>query len=363
MTTTLEVTLVPPTDVNLDDLAQATLLAFELLAPWCRLHYASLALQSISEQALQYVKAIDFSVVAAQQGFMIADEAISFAELLPHSSPKDHHEYLLGMLAIADRGQQSAKLTVEKFRDVRTTVLKLLQDAAEEQSGTAFKAQGGNTLDNEQLTKLEEGISVLEKFSTCISSYISWWNLMALSGKTQFDRTEHVVFHYDCLREKTIISKWRDLRRDYVTYTNKIRALQDSNPSLFSVSKPSKSDKQITHRECDNFEIPETTSSNRRQVVRKSSLPNSLNRNSFSSSFSSLGQSFEDNGYPPHFHYSIPLVTRLSTFFNLGRQMRRASEDLKYRKAARGKRIDSVGKELRHHTPSWLQLDSWSHRH
>ena len=78
---------------------------------------------NIATHALAYVEAIGFSVVAAQKGFTVAEEAISFGELIDMSTPDQHHGYLAGMLDLAKEGHRNAAKTLETFRDVRKNVL------------------------------------------------------------------------------------------------------------------------------------------------------------------------------------------------------------------------------------------------
>jgi len=110
---------------------------------------------SIKTQALHYVKAVDHSIVAAQHGYTIAEEALGFAELIEAGNIANEamrQDYLRGMFETARRGEENANIALENFRDVRKTVSKvklhwpmlyeqiltvahqLVQDAAAEQT-------------------------------------------------------------------------------------------------------------------------------------------------------------------------------------------------------------------------------------
>jgi hypothetical protein len=78
--------------------------------------------KDIAAQALAYVGAIDFSIVAAQNGFNVTEEAIALGELIPISSPDQLQSYLVGMLKLAKHGHSNASKTLHTFRDVRQIV-------------------------------------------------------------------------------------------------------------------------------------------------------------------------------------------------------------------------------------------------
>jgi len=83
---------------------------------------------SIKTQALHYVKAVDHSIIAAQHGYTIAEEALGFAELIEARNTVNEavrQDYLRGMLETARRGEENANIALEKFRDVRKTVSKV----------------------------------------------------------------------------------------------------------------------------------------------------------------------------------------------------------------------------------------------
>jgi len=135
-------TFSPPDDFDAVALARSTNRALQVLLPWCQVHksYASFTPQfaifiealysseltfagDIAAQALAYVEAIHLSVVAAQNGFTVAEEAISLGDLIPISIPNQHQSYLEGMLTLARDGRNNATKTLQTFRDVRQKVL------------------------------------------------------------------------------------------------------------------------------------------------------------------------------------------------------------------------------------------------
>jgi len=135
-------TFSPPDDFDAVALARSTDRALQVLLPWCQVHksYVSSTPQfavflealysseltfagDIAAQAFAYVEAIDFSVVAAQNGFTVAEDAISLGDLIPISTPNQHQGYLEGMLKLARDGRNNAAKTLQTFRDVRKNVL------------------------------------------------------------------------------------------------------------------------------------------------------------------------------------------------------------------------------------------------
>jgi len=136
------ITVSPPEEFDAVALARSTDAAPKVLWPWCQLHNSyvpfhtpirkfSYALYSsdlpfasaISAQARIYVNAINFSVVAVQLGFTIAEEAISLRDLIPVSTPNQHQSHLTGMLELARDGHNNATKALQMFRNVRRDVL------------------------------------------------------------------------------------------------------------------------------------------------------------------------------------------------------------------------------------------------
>ena len=78
--------------------------------------------RDITAQALAYVEAIDLSVVAAQLGFTVAEEAI-LLDNATSSTLDERNSYIEGMLNLAQQGHDIAAETLQTFRDVRKNVL------------------------------------------------------------------------------------------------------------------------------------------------------------------------------------------------------------------------------------------------
>ncbi|KAF8160640.1 hypothetical protein B0H34DRAFT_344990 [Crassisporium funariophilum] len=231
----------PQSPSDLDKLAESTQSAFKLLVPWCRGKNLPSALAPISRQAILYVQAIDFSIVASQQGFTIAEDALSLSTILKESGPVvdantevDLQEYLRGMLDLATKGHNMAIEAMEKFRGVSQTMRELLRIANAEQNADNSSDKKANL---KTLSDLKKGIKVLERFATHISLYVTWWNKMEMSHHAQKARAEHLTIDYNSLRNKVVIKKWGELREAYANYTDKIRALQDNYPTMFLESR------------------------------------------------------------------------------------------------------------------------------
>ncbi|KAF4618305.1 hypothetical protein D9613_011547 [Agrocybe pediades] len=251
-----EYVLPAPTSVpDLVALAESTEEALSILRPWCTVtkHYKSKALVSIQIQALSYVEAIDFSITAAQDGYTIADEVLDFAEDISvgkNTPEKELQEYLQGMLQLAQRGEENAKLAWTRFREVRNTVervrliplwvseynwnlnwssTQLVREAKEEriqENKKLFAFLRG------RLGHLEENIAVLERFSKAISLYMAWWNELNMTHGAITSRTTKI--NYSSLRNEAVVKSWRTLKTAYVDYTNKIKAIQDVDPTFAS---------------------------------------------------------------------------------------------------------------------------------
>jgi len=86
----------------------------------------SAALSAIASHAQEYVKAIEFSVIATQNGYNIATEALHLTEM--SSDMSDIQTLTAGKqryLELMDRareGQNGAKQALQRFRDVRVVL-------------------------------------------------------------------------------------------------------------------------------------------------------------------------------------------------------------------------------------------------
>ncbi|KAF4623075.1 hypothetical protein D9613_002353 [Agrocybe pediades] len=246
---TLEIVVLNAPEIpELKALANSTSQSLKVLRPWCKAEHTSIALRSIKLQAQTYTKAIDFSIIAAEQGHTIAEEALGFAENIDHVSfSEDQRQaYLRQMLEMAYKGESNAHKAHEKFREVRTTLERLIKDAREEhelqnavlaQSEDAWpmslSSSGLYSLDHSkdanELNKLESGVTVLEEFSRCVSLFISWWNKMKMSQASLAARAHHVFVNYNALRERSVVQKWEQLKQSYVEYCDEIKRLQDAD--------------------------------------------------------------------------------------------------------------------------------------
>ncbi|KAF8153785.1 hypothetical protein B0H34DRAFT_66462 [Crassisporium funariophilum] len=229
--------LVPPTETfNLDELAKSTASALGLLVPWCQPNNLFDELVPISQQAASYVKAINSSIVASQQGFNIAEDAISFSEFLTSASlnptndsttETQRQEYLKSMLDLAISGHKTAKDSMNKFRGVRQTVISLIEKAQSRCDGQ------GRPVDHSNLDSLKSKVSILETFFENISQYTAWWSRMEMSQNSLETKSELMVVKYNALRKQTVVKSWTELRNQYVLYTEKIRVIQDRYPQIF----------------------------------------------------------------------------------------------------------------------------------
>ncbi|KAF9552215.1 hypothetical protein CPC08DRAFT_768465 [Agrocybe pediades] len=223
---TLEIVVLDAPEIpELRALANSTSQSLKVLRPWCKAEHTSIALRSIKLQALTYTKAIDFSIIAAEQGHTIAEEALGFAKNIDHTgfSEDDRQAYLRQMLDMAYRGESNAHKAHEKFREVRTTLEKLISAARDEQ-----KLENAHK-DTKELNKLEDDVSILEEFSRCVSLFISWWIKMKMSQASLAARAHHVFVNYNALRERSVVQKWEQLKQSYVEYCDEIKRLQDAD--------------------------------------------------------------------------------------------------------------------------------------
>ncbi|KAF8153756.1 hypothetical protein B0H34DRAFT_65591 [Crassisporium funariophilum] len=212
----------PSTIVDLDQLAESTKMAFDLLVPWCHGTQSLPALIPISQQANLYVQAIDYSIAASQAGFNLAEEALGFAASLCADE------------ANSTRTAESHKLAddaMTRFRNVREKMTELIDKAK------TAKPTKQDEKSLRILSELESKISVLECFSGHISLYADWWSGMEMAHVSQKSRTEQQAIDYSSMRETAVIMKWKELQKSYEGYTDKIRVLQDTHGTLFVESK------------------------------------------------------------------------------------------------------------------------------
>jgi len=82
-------------------------------------------LAPISEQARSYICAIDSSVLSAQQGYNISEDALQLATSMNENPTVNHEEFAISMLELAVRAQRKAGASLEQFRSVRQALLKV----------------------------------------------------------------------------------------------------------------------------------------------------------------------------------------------------------------------------------------------
>jgi len=82
-------------------------------------------LAPIPEQARSYVRAIDSSVLSAQQGYNISEDALQLSKSINQSPAANQQEFAVSMLGLAVRAQDKASVSLEQFRSVRKDLLKV----------------------------------------------------------------------------------------------------------------------------------------------------------------------------------------------------------------------------------------------
>ena len=85
----------------------------------------SAVLAPISELARSYVRAIDSSVLSAQQRYNISEDALQLSKSRKNKRTANHEEFAVSMLGLAVRAQDKASVSLEQFRNVRQALLKV----------------------------------------------------------------------------------------------------------------------------------------------------------------------------------------------------------------------------------------------
>lgn len=144
--------LSPPHVNDLTTLAESALRSFPLLERWYQarewcvilstylfltisyalsrsLHHPLVKsiINRIIEQADLYQRAIDLSLDTAQDGYNLADDAITLCETIAEGGTPTEHlaSFVTGMLEIAEKAHERVTLTNSAFRDVRGGLLKV----------------------------------------------------------------------------------------------------------------------------------------------------------------------------------------------------------------------------------------------
>ncbi|KAF9039872.1 hypothetical protein BJ165DRAFT_343465 [Panaeolus papilionaceus] len=128
-------------EYDVTSLARSTRKTLDIILPWCQSQETSVLslTKDVHDQAIQYAQAIDLSVVAAHNGFTVAEDAISLFELLQttETTPEDRQEFLQGTLELARKGRKNALEAKNKFVDVRNVVEGLARRLVDDQKAKA----------------------------------------------------------------------------------------------------------------------------------------------------------------------------------------------------------------------------------
>ena len=138
----------PDKHLDLKAIGQSAIVALTLIKPWCRIDSdrsverycsstnftsdacdsiwsSSVIKQSIAIQARKYVGAIEYSVVAAQEGYNIADHALQLSASLQRkgSSSTERELFAQNMIVHSNNAYLKASRAVDKFRICRQAIL------------------------------------------------------------------------------------------------------------------------------------------------------------------------------------------------------------------------------------------------
>ncbi|KAF4623029.1 hypothetical protein D9613_002375 [Agrocybe pediades] len=223
---------VPTLPTFLDDLAKSTSDSLVVLRPWLQGNHTppTPALSCIKKQAQSYVDAIKQIVFASRHGHDIAKEVLVFFNNV--NDPK-YSKNLSGIVNKARWGEDNTKKAYGAFRDVRKNLKKLFADCRDD-AASLRSDTNPNTISN-LLTDLENGASVLEDLSSCISQYIKWWTELGMSYRSLSASSERLVINDASFHKKADIQKWEELKKAFVEYTvmdAQIKELEDSDPAF-----------------------------------------------------------------------------------------------------------------------------------
>jgi len=224
----------PPGDVDLDKLAELTASSLKVLQPWCNAEHQSDALKKITKQAHTYTEAIHFSISAAQQGFNVANDALTLCQSVNsgEKTKEEVGEFAYSMLKLGEEAYSKAQECLNKFRNVRQVLTGLIDGAKASTEHSVEFVEG-------KLKPLEEGIPLFEGLMTNISTYITWWNWLELKTNAQVENAKQLQVHYAAMRQRSVTAKWAELKEAFVQYTEKIERLEDTHPELFGSFKDS----------------------------------------------------------------------------------------------------------------------------
>ncbi|PPQ76597.1 hypothetical protein CVT24_013020 [Panaeolus cyanescens] len=192
--------------------------------------------QEIHNQAVQYAKAIDLSVVAAQRGFTVADDAISLLDMMKvmQTTIEERREYLEGTMELARKGRTNAFEARNKFVDVRNVIEGLARQLLEDDRNKVVSVSKPL---KELTSELLAGIQHLEELRDSLTQFVQWWNLIDMETKTQIDRQQKMAEHLSKMHMQAIYSRWVNHRGRYSSYVLEISLIQDYHPELFAKSR------------------------------------------------------------------------------------------------------------------------------
>ncbi|KAF9555114.1 hypothetical protein CPC08DRAFT_712306 [Agrocybe pediades] len=226
-------TISQPDDVNyLGNLVKLTKDALDVLEPLCleNTEKTALAPSPITQNALQYVSAINTSVVAAQCGYDVSKDALELMKKIEEKRAEQEISDLAhSMLVYAQTAYTQATESVANFRTVRESIEQLLKESKEENGISS------NEIDAEQLKKLEKSVAILDELLENVGCYITWWSWMKLEANYQLENYKElgVDFEKKKMRWNSIRRKWTALNKKFLEYTIAIKNMKNSKPDIF----------------------------------------------------------------------------------------------------------------------------------
>jgi hypothetical protein len=242
-------------------LADSTWESLKLINSWCfpgKLSIGDAELHAnFQVQSKNYVAAIGLSVITAQAGKLIAEEAIYLCAIIANlarisskeklkSAPKSKSErslsldtqstittahvqtYIDQMLAQAAEAEMSSRTAQQQFRDLRIELWKLLDpilaDQGLEKEGKQAKAD-------------------LIAFGDHVNAFAEWW--ITINGKLKSLQTVIPGIKTDGsnpIRTFTVGERWVEVKTKYETYIAKIQEVLDHLAVLKQIAKKDAAD-------------------------------------------------------------------------------------------------------------------------
>ncbi|KDR73929.1 hypothetical protein GALMADRAFT_227653 [Galerina marginata CBS 339.88] len=187
-----------------------------------------------------YLKAIQASASAAQNGFALAADAIAILNGLEDSTTDkaEREERLTALLLLTVDGHKEAKKSFDDFREVRKVVTNLI-------------ASGASLKRSRKSEKSMNTANLLEPLLESASKYVSRWNIMDMKQSALTNRCQRLIeIGHGRLYEKAVLGNFTDLKGDYEQYLEEIqnafpseppaeqpegKALTGSKPEVFAV--------------------------------------------------------------------------------------------------------------------------------